>query len=461
MNFTKTIEKLTPEKVFLFLFLSFGGLLVFITPPFQAPDEPAHFYRAYQLSSFTIIGQKHLNQAGGYIPQNIVIMTNEFIGEVPPPPRYRVSIYTILHYLHRRSDLRKVEFVDFRNTVLLSPIVYLPQCFGILIAKVLHLPPLWLVYFGRFFNMLAFIAIVFFSIRIVPVFKWGMVLLALMPMTISLATSLSADSINIAVCFLIIAYLMHFALVTDKKIVKSDIILLSLLTFILGLCKVTYILLPLLFFVIPIKIFPSRVFYIKSILILFISSISGFLCWSLLMKDIYVPLGEFINPQNQIAYIWNHPLMFFSIFIDSILNFGIVHSFVGYLCWLEKPLPYTIVILYILSIASCAIFEKNVQYSLGIIQKVILAFIWLLFTLGISVTLYLSWNDVGFPYIHGLSGRYFIPFAPLILFLFLNRKLQFENTDRILKIWIPFFLVITLSITVWLVFDGHYILYYH
>jgi hypothetical protein len=39
-----------PASVFAWVALLIGALLVALTPPFQVPDEPNHFYRAYQVA---------------------------------------------------------------------------------------------------------------------------------------------------------------------------------------------------------------------------------------------------------------------------------------------------------------------------------------------------------------------------------------------------------------------------
>ncbi|MER3433396.1 MAG: hypothetical protein C4288_08190 [Leptolyngbya sp. ERB_1_1] len=46
----------SPERAFLILSLIFGMMFIIALAPFQSPDEPAHFYRAYQLSEGKIIG---------------------------------------------------------------------------------------------------------------------------------------------------------------------------------------------------------------------------------------------------------------------------------------------------------------------------------------------------------------------------------------------------------------------
>jgi hypothetical protein len=44
-----------PARLFLPFAIVFGLVMTFLTPPFQSPDEPAHFFRAYQVSDFKIL----------------------------------------------------------------------------------------------------------------------------------------------------------------------------------------------------------------------------------------------------------------------------------------------------------------------------------------------------------------------------------------------------------------------
>jgi len=48
----------SPEKVFLIIGTLSGILFLLITPPFQVPDEPRHFFRAFHVSEFCLLAQK-------------------------------------------------------------------------------------------------------------------------------------------------------------------------------------------------------------------------------------------------------------------------------------------------------------------------------------------------------------------------------------------------------------------
>ena len=90
------------------------------------------------------------------------------------------------------------KFVRFPNTALYSPLVYLPQSIGMAVGRLLGVSAPTLCLFGRICNLLAWVTLVFLAIRvtlvflairITPVYKWLFFVLALMPMSLFIATS--------------------------------------------------------------------------------------------------------------------------------------------------------------------------------------------------------------------------------------------------------------------------------
>ncbi len=53
---SRVTRRLKPEAVFLYFALVFGCSVLVIMPPFQAPDEEHHFFRAYQVSEGIMLG---------------------------------------------------------------------------------------------------------------------------------------------------------------------------------------------------------------------------------------------------------------------------------------------------------------------------------------------------------------------------------------------------------------------
>ena len=44
----------TEQRVYVYIALIVGILFVFLTPPFQSPDEDSHFKRSYQIAKGNI-----------------------------------------------------------------------------------------------------------------------------------------------------------------------------------------------------------------------------------------------------------------------------------------------------------------------------------------------------------------------------------------------------------------------
>src|SRR4030095_2970885 len=192
-------DYLNPEKTFFFLSLIFGFLFLTLTPPFQVPDENVHFFRAYQFSEGNLFG--------GILPKSLTITTSKF-EYLPFHPERKVKPEVIFSLLrlplesHVKSDY-------FRNN--LSPIAYLPQVIGIELGRIFDLSPLLLMYFGRTVNLFVWIFLIFTAIKTTPIFKWLFCLLALSPMALFQAASLSKDSFTIGASFLVIALSLQYA----------------------------------------------------------------------------------------------------------------------------------------------------------------------------------------------------------------------------------------------------------
>ena len=450
-------NKITPTKTFIILAFIFGVLFSAIIPPFQAPDEPAHFYRAYQLSGLKIVGEKIEENSGGYIPKQIVEMTDDLIGGIPAHKENKIATAKIAKYINMKLDLKDIEFTNFKNTVLYSPILYLPQTLGITISNALNFPPLWMVYLGRILNLITFILIVYSAIKITPICKWGFALLGLMPMSLALASSLSADTMGISLSFLLISLILNYALSENKKINGKKVLLLCLLSFLLGLCKLVYIFIPFLFLLIPIKKFSSNKKYFASFFTIISCTFIGAVVWYLLVQNLYSPMLEHIKPHAQMQYMLIHPQCFIKVFLGSFANFFTFHSFVGNLGWLDNSLPTIIVAAYFIVLILCGLTDNNKKISINLTQKVTAVIVLFMSILFVDMSMYIFWNKVGNSIIEGLQGRYFIPMSPLFLIFLYNKnagKISIINVGG--GIFLTLFSLFVLTFTTWMIINRYY-----
>jgi uncharacterized membrane protein len=412
---------LNPEKTFIIFGVLFGILFAIITPPFQVPDEYNHFYRAFQISEFKIIAERKQNLVGGLLPESLKITADKVSQGIPFHPEIKQKPEKIISLLNLPLASDKRVFLYFPNTSLYSPIPYLPQTIGIAIGKIMKLSPIVLMYMGRISNLLFWVFLIYLSIKKTPLFKWMFFLLALTPMSLFEAASLSADAVTNGLSFLLISAFLHYAFLEYQKI---NLINISTLSLLISLSKTGYFPLILLYLLIPIKKLGNRRKYFTVFASLVLLNFGAIALWSLLIKGLYVPLQPHVSPKAQLLFILASPLEFLKVMIETVLVHGgqLLKEFIGLLGWIDTRLPLFQIYSYFIILFFVAVVVKEKNIVINFHQKLIL-FCTFLFNLTIIlVLLYLSWTSVGGHRIAGLLGRYFTPIFPLFFLLFYNHK---------------------------------------
>ncbi len=238
--------RIVPEYSFLGFSMVFGLVMLVITPPFMVPDEPAHFYRSYQVSELNIFRLK------GDFPKSLTELSAicDRMQFSTHEKTSRKEILTLGNTLTNPSVRRSMATPDYT-------LPYLPQAIGIAMGRIFGLAPLWLFYLGRLFNLLASIALLFMAVRVTPVFKWVFFLLGVMPMTLYQVASMSYDAVTIGLAFLLLATILKHAFGEAKRISTGEIVTLFLLTVLLAAAKQPYVVIVLTFFIIPVAKFSS------------------------------------------------------------------------------------------------------------------------------------------------------------------------------------------------------------
>jgi uncharacterized membrane protein len=447
-----------PEIFFLAIAAFFGFLMVVVVPPFQAPDERAHYYRAYDIADFKWIAQKSGRTIGEELPQSLSRIADELTGDIPFNPQRKISIQKIIDYLSIPLNESVKKFVSFQNTALSSPMVHLPQALGIATGKIFRLPPLVLFYLARLFNLMIWISLIFYAIRIAPIGKWLFGLLALLPMSVFLAASLSADPLTNGLSLLFIAYILKQTLM-DRAIPmrSSNLMVLLILLSLNALTKQAYFFMPFLFLLIP----AERLKNTKKYATIFAGLVSVFFftgsIWFSAMSKIYVPFQAGISPWDQLQYIFHHPVAYILMIIQSLIAHGFyIRSFIGNLGWLDTPLPLVIYLSYPLFLIASSLLDDPNQLSLTIKQR---AGLLLIFTFGfllIPTLLYIAWEPVGFDSISGIQGRYFSPIAPLF-FLVFQKGFPYAPSTQLKNKVFAWYAIVCLTCSVYRLISRYYI----
>lgn len=420
-----------PTFFIIFGFL-FGVVFLILTPPFQVPDEVNHFYRAYHIAEGHFSATKQDNRLGGYMPTELVkaVNTNLYL---KGNPYTRISKKDILKQLNMPSEDNNTVFVDFPNTALYTPISYLPQSLGIALGLFLGIKSILLLYFARFAVLALWLFAAYHTIKRLPVYQWFFTLSALLPMTVFVNMSASADAITNILAFVWIGNILRLTF-SDIPLLRRDILFLSLNALLLSVAKYVYT--PLVFLILFIPFskktnhFPTFLTLKKAFLgIVFLAFSVAFLGSRYASKtyiahkdynqtfvaDVDVPSGADIN--GQIAYLKAHPIQIFEVVNSAIQKTFpmLVHTYIGVLGWLDTRLPMPFVYLAYGLLACVLLYEtKQNKAKINLKQRLLLLFVSFSLIFLIYLSQYLTWAGVGSPYCGSIQGRYFIPVLPLL-----------------------------------------------
>jgi len=106
---TEMVKTMNLCRILFILFAGVFGLsLVFITPPFQVPDEPAHFYRSYQISMGDLIAENHDGIVGHGMPKGLKDFENLAMQDMPFHHENKTTVKTLLNILNLPLSQNKI-----------------------------------------------------------------------------------------------------------------------------------------------------------------------------------------------------------------------------------------------------------------------------------------------------------------------------------------------------------------
>ena len=437
--FGKQLTFLTqPQVMFFWLGASFGILTSFINPLIKVPDEPYHLSQAVQLTE--ISGNSLIDQCAKF-PANAIISIAELHW----------------HYLHKNSFLLpKDSFSYFSQLPLHSQFSsemkytkhyflfpYLPSAIGIYLGKILDFSWFETIHLMRVINLFVWLFFTYVAISLIPFGKWLLTLIALSPMSLSQAASVSVDGLTNSLSFLLIALILKFVMEERKQILLLVIIITSVF---LALAKFPYLILISLLFLILTQQPQKLNRYLPMILGLILITMITLGSALFLGKNL---TGIFGIASEQILGIFQNPSYYLGLVFETIKREGLnlVSGWVGIFGWLEIRLPNWFIVLNIMMLALYAITDLNYKNVFNPLSKLFILIIFLLGVLVIFTVLYIIETPlVKLSYIIGLQGRYFIPLGILPFLLLQNKRFSFSNnTLSILSmIYIPFSLIFML-----------------
>lgn len=409
-------RKIDLEYSFAIIALIAGVLFIFIMPPYSEHDGEAHFNTIYKYSN------KILGYDVSEDPHNILKDEKDIFGQKFGYPANRGDYYSIKKMLQDNSEYNRQQYEVNELGLVMSdfPLVYIFSTIGLTIGRVLHVNIIYIFYLTRFFNLLEYITLTFFALKLIPVFKRLLFVIAILPMSLLQAASVSYDATVMGCLFLFVAlclYLMHNDF--KKMYIVGIIILASCLFYIKS---GAYFPLIGLLFCIPIgkrlNIKQRTTFLIAFIGCMSFAVIHGFVDSG---KTVDISEVAVVSEYYSLTYSIMHPIWFVKMFCGTIYTtfevyfkglFGI--SIFG-IDTLSTPLILCVLVIAILFATKR---QENNEATLYVSngQRMIIVLCTVCSMLMICFGA-VSWTPIGSDSIWGIQGRYFIPLLLPLMFL--------------------------------------------
>jgi uncharacterized membrane protein len=389
--------------------------MVILTPPFQVPDEPQHFYRAYQLSELRVGGIVRDGGAGAMLPSSLIELTDRFLGprghDLPRPITAQPLWGTWLAF-DQPLDPDRREFIDFSGALVYSPLPYLPQIIAIAVARWAGAGPLALLYVARLANVLVALALLSWAVRIMPVGREAVMVVGLLPMAAFEYASVSPDAAIIGTAFLFTAVALRGQLRGRWTADEVAVAAVSGLVF----CSLKPVYAPLLVLALPAALTRGRMKHTLLVhAIILVVGLGGTVIWLHFASSVWVLRFPGTSLEGQANYIVTHPLAYARTIARSFWYDGgfYYYNLIGLLGWIILYLPS---FAYVLPAGALLL---SVLAQPGDVPRLpVYAVAWNTLLLGGSVALsmtamYLFTTPVEWWIVVRFQGRYFLPLLAL------------------------------------------------
>lgn len=409
------------EKAFAFLALSFG-ILFLILEPTEGTSWDEHIHIDHTAVLFG--GDETWNGAEKYL-------------------YYKEETMEGVPFNTREEQRQQNEYLDSlagkkvkRTAILdsgLDAVSYLHMALVYEAGLALGLPYFLVYKLTKLANLLVYVVLVYFAIKLLPGKKGLMAVIALMPSPMVLATAFSYDPVLIGCNFFGIAMVMRMYGDETRKITWKDIFLYLAVMAYGNTAKAIYIVLML-----PVFFIPRKRFAKEKICWVF-KGLAAVLCLGYAMSFVLPSVtghmkadyrGGDTSVSGQLQFLLSHPLGYAGILLKSIWNAAgdyllgresmahIAYGKEGYLRWYSLTGAVMAVTAFTEHTdGSFFVNKKNERiFQISTLVSVIglIGLIW--------TSMYLAFTVPGSMQIVGVQGRYYLPFMFSLVYLFSWKK---------------------------------------
>lgn len=440
------------ENTFAVCVLGLGFLYMCVLPPLSAPDEVGHYITAYKLSN-QMMGKPAVQQYGlVYIRSEdafIEDLNDAVRGGDDDPEKREVLGRTVTEETYKQIHDRSLFGISQDGTevsniwpIKTTPLAYVPQAVGMTIARLLSMSGIGLLFMGRLMNLLFFTGAVYLAIKKIPFCKEVLFGVSLLPMTLNLVSSLSYDVMILSLSFYFTAYTLYLAY-EKEQMTARDVAVLALTAVVLVPCKIIYITLLGLCFLIPVKKFGGwRRFLLSAVIVAVAAGGAVLLVNSQVIAAYTAESSTYVDWAAEPGYSFSQVLSNQRLVLGMIYNTIVwqgehffVTMFGGMLGNLDPILDVPFLLILLLAVCLLGLsFRKpgeNLCFNRG--QKCFVGLLILACVTAVLLSMLITYTPVSSKIISGVQGRYFLPVLPVLLIIMKNNRIVLTgNYDRTL-----------------------------
>lgn len=390
----------------LLLAMAIGVLLSALVPPFQSPDEHAHFTRAYLLSKGRIAMQTPEGEStGGNVDKGL----GTFMGAYSHLA-FDFNSKVSREVKENAETIRWAGEEQFRSNPGINyyfPFIYLPQTVGLLIGQWSDLSVEQTYQLARYIAFFSSIVVVAIAFSMAGINAYTLALF-FTPLVVFQLISTSQDGFAIALLTLTLSLFSKITHHPEKALNRHYFYWMLVVILLLVTSRINFLPLLILPFAVVALTTKSKKDYLYGVGITVLAL--GWILYALnTTVDNRVNIGA--PTKEIIIHYVTHPLDFITVLYNtltskSLLNFYAA-SFVGVLGWLDAPMNPRFVTLFLLILAGIFLFSIQwKELKREILTRAILIVVAISSFILTFFLLLITWTEHPATTVQGVQGRY-------------------------------------------------------
>lgn len=453
----------TPEKVYLGIALVGVIGFVFITPPFQGPDEEAHYIRAQYIAHGYFIPSE-VGSTNASLPKSIMYALNTtfFNDDLRGRTSEKYEIQRTIEALKmplNESDQYKPPMISYNF------LTYLPAIPGILLANLFNASPIVSLYIARLLLALAAIALIFTAIKIMPSKKFLLAVLSLLPMMLYQQSVVGTDGVSYAILILFIAYTLSLFAQRTPITRKQWIIMIAICCSMMWAKPLLYLFVPLLVILAKKKGALKWLGGLAVACVLFIGLNNLMAANAGVYEYNHPPIPGAptnTNADLQLSNIKDHPQRWLRVLWNSYMTqFGDdeTRSVIGVFGPADAEYPLWMSYSFILVIGSVILLQFETK-------KLVINKWWRLLAVGlccvhfmaVNLAIYLGYTPYNFDIVYGVQGRYFLPIAIILpIALTIGTGIAIKKRDQAkIRLWVSLGILALVLLAVLILYQRYF-----